>query len=156
MPEATPVSADPPDPADPQALAERCTAEMLRGDASRRLLDIALVEVSPGRAVLTMVVRDDMVNGWDLGQGGLVSALADCAFAVACNTHGEITVAAGFDVSFVESARRGDRLVATAREVVRRGRSGLYDVTVTRESDRVVVAELRGRSRSTGRPNPAA
>ncbi len=103
-----------------------------------------------------MTVRDDMVNGWGLCQGGLVSTLADSAFAVACNTHGEVTVAAGFDVSFLESGRLGDRLVADAREVARRGRSGIYDVTVTRSADEAVLAEFRGRSRATGRPNPAA
>ncbi|GAA1931383.1 hydroxyphenylacetyl-CoA thioesterase PaaI [Nocardioides lentus] len=141
---------------DAQALAERCTHEMLSGDASRRLLDIELLLVSPGRARLAMTVRGDMVNGWGLCQGGLVSTLADSAFAVACNTHGEVTVAAGFDVSFLESGRLGDRLVADAREVARRGRSGIYDVTVTRSADEAVLAEFRGRSRATGRPNPAA
>jgi acyl-CoA thioesterase len=72
---------------------------------------------------------------------------------VACNSRGTVTVAAGLDVSFLEPARLGDRLVATAREVAVRGRSGLYDVSVAR-ADGVVLAEVRGRSRSTGRANP--
>ena len=76
-------------------------------------------------------------------------------FAVACNSRGRVTVAAGFDVVFVESGRLGDELVASAREVSLRGRSGVYDVTVRRAVDDVVVAEFRGRSRATGRVNPA-
>ncbi|MET0997297.1 MAG: hotdog domain-containing protein, partial [Marmoricola sp.] len=79
------------------------------------------------------------------------ASLADSAFAVACNSRGTVTVASGFDVTLLEPARLGDELVAVARETALRGRSGLYDVTVTRSSDRVVVAEFRGRSRSTGR-----
>jgi acyl-CoA thioesterase len=90
-----------------------------------------------------------MVNGWDVCHGGLIAALADSAFAVACNSYGTVTVAAGFDVTFLESAKLGDVLVATATERARRGRSGVYDVTVQR--DGIVVAEFRGRSRSLGR-----
>ena len=102
-----------------------------------------------------MTVREDMINGWDLCHGGLVASLADSAFAVACNSHGTVTVAAGFDVSFLEGARLGDELLAEASERALRGRSGLYDVTVRRSSDDAVIAEFRGRSRSTGRRNPA-
>jgi acyl-CoA thioesterase len=98
-----------------------------------------------------MTVRADMINGWQLCHGGLVAALADSAFAVACNSRGTMTVAAGFDVTLLESAHLGDTLVAVARERALRGRSGLYDVTVTRACDDVVIAEFRGRSRSTGR-----
>jgi acyl-CoA thioesterase len=99
-----------------------------------------------------MTVAADMVNGWDSCHGGLIAALADSAFAVACNTHGEVTVAGGFDVTFLEPAVLGDVLVATAAERTRRGRSGVYDVTVRRGD--TVVAEFRGRSRSLGRPIP--
>ncbi len=139
-----------------QGLAERCTEEMWSADAASRMLGMEVASVSPGSATVTMRVRDDMVNGWQLCHGGLVAALADSAFAVACNSRGTVTVAAGFDVSFLESARLDDVLVASATERALRGRSGVYDVTVTREADRTVIAEFRGRSRSTGRPNPAA
>lgn len=77
--------------------------------------------------------------------------MADTAFAVACNSYGEVTVAAGFDISFLEPARLGDVLQAQAVERARRGRSGLYDVTVIRLPG-TVVAEFRGRSRSLGKP----
>lgn len=136
-------------------IATRSTAHMLASDAASAMLGIRLLEVGPGRALLGMTVRADMVNGWGLCHGGLIASLADSAFAVACNSRGRVTVAAGFDVVFVESGRMGDDLIATAREVSLRGRSGVYDVTVRRASDDVVVAEFRGRSRATGRTNPA-
>jgi acyl-CoA thioesterase len=94
-----------------------------------------------------------MVNGHGLCHGGFITALADSAFAFACNTYDDVTVAAGLDITFVTSARLGDELVAQAVERVRAGRSGLYDVTVRRVSDPgPPVAEVRGRSRSLGRP----
>ena len=115
-----------------------------------------ILEVSDGGATVAMAVREDMINGWQLCHGGLVAALADSAFAVACNSGGTVTVASGFEVTFLEPARLGDELVAVARERASSGRSGVYDVTVTRSSDSTVIAEFRGHSRSTGRPNPAA
>lgn len=138
-----------------EEVARLSTREMLGADAASAMLGVRLVSVVPGDAVLAMVVRDDMVNGWGLCHGGLIASLADSAFAVACNSRGQVTVASGFDVTFVEPGRAGDELVAEAREVSLRGRSGLYDVTVRRSSDDVVVAELRGRSRALGRTNPA-
>lgn len=119
---------------------------MWAADAASAMLGMELVEVGPGRARVSMVVRPDMVNGHDLCHGGLIASLADSAFALACNSHGPVTVAAGFSVDFLEPARLGQVLEASAREVVLRGRSGLYDVTV-RAGD-TVVAEFRGRSRS--------
>jgi acyl-CoA thioesterase len=133
-----------------QEVAEHSARVMWGGDAASRALGMELVSVSPGRAVVTMTVRADMVNGWDVCHGGLIASLADSAFAVACNSRGQVTVAAGFDVTFLESGRLGDVLEATAEERALRGRSGLYDVTVRRD-DGTVVAELRGRSRSLGR-----
>ena len=121
---------------------------MWAADAASRALGMELVEMSDGWAVVRMTVRDDMVNGHGLCHGGLVATLADSAFALACNSRGVPTVAAGFDVSFLRPARLGDVLEATAVERGLQGRSGIYDVTVRR--DDVVVAELRGRSRAIG------
>jgi acyl-CoA thioesterase len=135
------VVTDPvPDPLD-------TSRHMWADDAASRALGMELVDLGPGCAVVAMTVRDDMVNGHGLAHGGLVAALADSAFALACNSRGRATVASGFDVSFLEAGRRGDRLVATARETALRGRSGVYDVAVVRESDGVTVAVFRGRSR---------
>ncbi len=131
--------------------ARRSADTMWAGDAASQALGMAVVDVGPGTAEVSMKVREDMVNGWGLCHGGLIASLADSAFAFACNSHGVVTVAAGFEVDFLESARLGDELVATAVERALRGRSGLYDVTVRRTSDDAVIAEFRGRSRSTGR-----
>ena len=120
--------------------------DMWAADAASAMLGMEVLHVGPGEARVSMLVRDDMVNGHDLCHGGLIASLADSAFALACNSHGPVTVAAGFSVDFLEPARLGQVLEASAREVVLRGRSGLYDVTV-RAGD-TVVAEFRGRSRS--------
>jgi acyl-CoA thioesterase len=98
-----------------------------------------------------MRLTSSMVNGHRIAHGGYVFLLADTAFAFACNTYDVVTVAAGADVVFVLPARRGDELVADARERVRRGRSGVYDVTVRRD-DGSVIAEFRGVSRELGKP----
>ena len=142
------------DPRDPEAVARLSTEHMWADDAASRMLGMRIVSVGPGTAVVSMTVRADMVNGWDLCHGGLVAALADSAFAVACNSRGTVTVAGGFDISFLESGRLGDELVATADEIAVRGRSGIFDVTVRRPVDDTTIAEFRGRSRSLGRPNP--
>jgi acyl-CoA thioesterase len=139
----------------PEEVARLSTEQMWSADAASRMLGMRIASVSPGAAEVVMTVRADMVNGWAICHGGLVAALADSAFAVACNSHGVVTVASGFDVSFLEPARLGDDLRAVARETALRGRSGLYDVTVSRDSDGATIAELRGRSRGLGRPNPA-
>jgi acyl-CoA thioesterase len=121
---------------------------MWGADAASLALGMELVEVGAGRARVSMVVRPDMVNGHDLCHGGIIASLADSAFALACNSHGPVTVAAGFSIDFLEPARLGQVLEASAREVVVRGRSGLYDVTVS--AGDTVIAEFRGRSRSLG------
>jgi acyl-CoA thioesterase len=120
---------------------------MWADDPASRALGMALLELGAGRAVVTMTVRPDMANGYRVCHGGLVAALADSAFSLACNSRGARTVAAGFEVSFLEPAYESDVLVATAEERALRGRSGIYDVTV--RCDETVVAEFRGRSRAT-------
>ncbi len=119
-------------------------------DNASQALGMDLLDVGPGCASIRMTVRADMVNGHGCCHGGVVATLADSAFAFACNSHGIATVAAGFDITFVAPAVLGEVLLATAVERVRHGRSGLYDVTVSR-ADGTVIAEFRGRSRSTGR-----
>lgn len=133
-------------------LARRSAQAMLSLDRASAALGIELRDVGPGRALLRMTVREDMVNGHDIAHGGLVFTLADSAFAVACNSHGVATVAAGADITFVASARLGDVLLAEATETELFGRSGITDVRVTRESDGAAVAVFHGRSRSLGRP----
>jgi phenylacetic acid degradation protein PaaD len=137
---------------DPQTVAERSAAAMWAGDAASQALGMVLDEVRPGYARISMQVRDDMVNGHSICHGGLVFALADSAFAFACNSYNRVAVAQACDIVFVAPARLGDALVAEAVERSRFGRNGIYDVTVTAGADGGsggggLVAEFRGRSR---------
>jgi len=131
-----------------QEVAERSAQTMWADDRASQALGMAIDEVGPGRAMLRMTVREDMVNGHDIGHGGLTFCLADSAFAFACNSYNRRTVAAGAEIRFRAPTRLGDVLVATAEERSREGRDGVYDVTVTRED--LVVAEFTGRSREIG------
>ncbi|MEO7260228.1 MAG: hydroxyphenylacetyl-CoA thioesterase PaaI [Jatrophihabitantaceae bacterium] len=130
----------------PHELAERCMHTMLDADAASASLGIRALWVAPGQAEMAMTVTPAMLNGHQIGHGGVVFALADTAFAVACNSYNRTTVATGCDIDFVAQVSAGDELRAVASERYRRGRSGLYDVTV-RRADGVVVAEMRGRCR---------
>jgi acyl-CoA thioesterase len=129
----------------PEERARRAAAAMWAGDRASQALGMRLVEVSPGRAVLEMAVREDMVNGHAIGHGGLTFTLADSAFAFACNSYNRSTVAHSCEIRFTAPTRLGDVLVAEAVERSREGRDGVYDVTV-RSGDRV-VAQFVGRSR---------
>jgi acyl-CoA thioesterase len=120
---------------------------MYGADRASRHLGMTIEDVGPGRATLRMPVTDTMINGHDICHGGYVVLLADSAFAFACNTYNQRTVAQGLDVTFLRAVRLGDVLVAVATERARQGRTGIYDVTVSREGGEV-VAEFRGRSRT--------
>jgi len=128
-----------------QRVAEAVRDTMARDDHATRALGIEVVAVGPGSATVTMTVRDDMLNGHAICHGGLITTLADSAFAYACNAYNELTVAAGFDVNLVASAKLGARLTATAREVAKTRRTGVYDVDVHDDSGRRIAA-FRGRS----------
>lgn len=128
-------------------LAKACADAMWAEDKASRGLGMQLVSVEPGRAELTMTVTDKLVNGHDICHGGFIFTLADSGFAYACNTYNQRTVAQHCAVTFLRSARRGDRLTARAVERQRQGRSGIYDITVTRD-DGTVIAEFRGHSRT--------
>lgn len=133
----------------PDELAQACAAAMWDGDQASRGIGMHLHEVAPARARLSLRVEERHVNGHGICHGGFIFALADSAFAFACNTTGEVTVASHCAVSFLRPARLGETLVATAEERHRAGRSGLYDVRVATEAGEV-VAEFRGQSRTTG------
>src|SRR6185312_8899757 len=108
-------------------------------------LGMKIVEIAAGRATLTMTVQPHMVNGQRIAHGGFIFTLADSAFAFACNSHNQKSVAAQGDITFISPGKLGDLLVATAREISRSGRSGIYDVRVTVGDE--VIAEFRGHSR---------
>ncbi|WUH95573.1 hydroxyphenylacetyl-CoA thioesterase PaaI [Streptomyces sp. NBC_00433] len=120
---------------------------MFAADAASRGLGIELLHTGAGTASVRMAVTAAMVNGHGIAHGGYVFLLADTAFACACNGRGPVTVAAAADIDFVAPAREGDVLLATARERVSFGRSGIYDVSVLRGDE--VIAEFRGRSRDS-------
>ena len=132
---------------DATALARACADAMWKEDAASQSLGMQLVSIAPGQAVITMTVTDRMVNGHKLCHGGYIFTLADSAFAFACNTYNQRTVAQHCAVTFLASAKLGDKLVARAVERQRSGRSGIYDVTVTREEGNA-IAEFRGHSRT--------
>jgi acyl-CoA thioesterase len=132
----------------PEELARASAEAMWNEDSASQGLGMEIVRVSPGEAVLTMTIRSDMVNGHGIAHGGFIFLLADSAFAFACNSRNERTVAAQCNIAFIRPSKLGDRLVATAREISKTGRSGIYDVRVTVGD--VVIAELRGHSRGIG------
>jgi acyl-CoA thioesterase len=129
----------------PQQIAEATRDVMWRNDRASQSLGMQVLAIGPGSATLVMSVREDMLNGHDICHGGLVTTLADSAFAFACNAYNEVTVASGFDVNLLQAARRGDRLTAVATEVSKSGRTGVYDITVHNQRGEAVAA-FRGRS----------
>jgi len=130
---------------DPQAIAEAVRLGMFMDDAASRGLGMEIEEVGPGYARISMTVRPDMLNGFKMCHGGFITTLADSAFAFACNSHNEVTVASGIVVDFLAPAYEGDRLVAECHEVARTGRTGVYDIEVMNQDDKAVVV-MRGRS----------
>jgi acyl-CoA thioesterase len=135
----------PADPAEAQRVAEATRDAMWKDDRASKALGMQVVTIGPGTASLTMTVREDMLNGHDICHGGLVTTLADSAFAFACNAYNEVTVASGFDVNLIAAARKGDVLTATAVEVAKAGRTGVYDIIVSNQRGERVAA-FRGRS----------
>lgn len=117
---------------------------MWESDRASRALGMRLVEVGEGRAVVEMPVAEQHCNGFDIGHGGLTFSVADSAFALACNSHGRTTVAAGAEIRFRAPVRLGEVLVATATERELADGRGVYDVEVC--VDGRVVATFVGRS----------
>lgn len=130
----------------PQERAERSAAAMWAGDRASQAAGMKLVEIAPGRAVITMPVRGDMVNGHQICHGGYIFTLADSAFAFACNSYNKSVVAQENSITFLSPGRMDELLTATAQEVSLAGRSGVYDVVVTGQDGRK-VALFRGLSR---------
>ena len=128
--------------------------DMMSVDRASAMLGMTVVRDDPGASVVTMALRDDMMNGFSITHGGLLFALADTAFAIACNEDDNVTVALGAEIEFLKSTTSGQILTATATRRIRRGRQGIYDVTVTDETGDV-VAEFRGRCLVTNRPIPS-
>jgi acyl-CoA thioesterase len=128
-----------------QEIAEAVRDGMFANDRASKSLGLEIVAITPGAATLTMMVREDMLNGFDICHGGLIATLADSAFGVACNSYNELTLASGFVIDIVAPARLGDRLTAVAQEASLAGRTGVYDIRISNQRDEL-VAVFRGRS----------
>ncbi len=140
---------------DAEKVADAVTHAMMLNDRASNAAGITLLDAAPGHVTVQMTVTKEHVNGFDICHGGVLFLLADTAFALCCNSHGPQTVAAGGDITFCRPAAVGEVLTARAVERTRFGRSGVYDVTVTR-ADGEIVAEFRGRSRTIGETQPGA
>lgn len=132
-------------------IAQKCCETMWGNDLACKDLGMSIEVTNLGQAEARLNVRANMVNGYDICHGGFIFTLADSAFAYACNTYNRITVAASASIDFVRPAHLGDKLLATAVEVHRGGRTGIYEITVTNQDDKV-VAIFRGRSYATREP----
>lgn len=130
----------------PKARAQKCAEIMFANDAASAGLGMVIHSVAPGQAVLRMQVRPEMLNGHRMCHGGFIFTLADSAFAFACNSYNQLTVAQQNQISYVTPGKLGETLTASAIEVSKSGRSGVYDVTVTGDDGRT-VALFRGLSR---------
>jgi acyl-CoA thioesterase len=124
--------------------AQSTVRSLYDADRASQALGIQIVDVAPGRVRIEMTVRPDMVNGHGMCHGGIVFTFADSAFAFACNSHGEPMVAAGASIEFLAPTPLGERMSATAAEISRSARHGIYDVAVN-DAGGKVLAQFRGR-----------
>ena len=131
--------------AEAQALADATAAAMWSRDRAAQALGLKIVRVQPGAALLTMLVRSDMVNGHHICHGGMIFSLADTAFAYACNSYNKNTVASACHIDFLAPAKEGETLEAEAVERSAAGRTGVYDITVRIVGGKT-VALFRGKS----------
>lgn len=131
----------------PQELAQACADAMWKSDLASQGLGMQVTHIAPGEATMTMKLTENMSNGHGNCQGGFIFTLADSAFAFACNSYNQITVAQHCSITYLQPGKIGDTLTATATQTSHRGRSGLYDIRVTNQ-DGEHVAEFRGHSRS--------
>jgi acyl-CoA thioesterase len=138
---------------DPVHGARSVVQSLYLADLASQSLGIDIIDVARGRVQIAMTVRPDMVNGYGMCHGGIVFAFADSAFAFACNSYGDPMVAAGASIEFLAPTPSGERLTATATEVARSARHGIYDVTVTAASG-AVLAHFRGRCSRLRGANP--
>ena len=128
-----------------QRTADLVREGMFRNDRASKMLGMRIVDVAPGSATLAMTIRDDMLNGHDICHGGLITTLADSAFAFACNSYNELTVASGFSLDLLAPGRLDDVLTARCFEVSKAGRTGVYDTEITNQRGER-IAMFRGRS----------
>lgn len=133
--------------ADPQAVAEASVRHFLAADTTARALGITVSQVAPGAVTAHLVVGPQMVNGHGSTHGAALFAVADIAFAMACNSHAHMAIGRTCTIEYLAPSFEGEELVAVATERALEGRNGIYDVSVRRASDGVLLAEMRAHSR---------
>ena len=131
----------------PKERAQKSANAMWSDDRASGWFGMELVDIDEGSAVLALTVQSHHVNGHNICHGGVTFSLADSAFAFACNSRNQASVAQHNTISYVAPARLGDRLTAMATEISLTGRSGITDVRVVNQ-DGQTIAEFRGASRA--------
>ncbi len=131
----------------PQTTAEDAVRQFLAEDTAARVLGITVSSVAPGVVTAHMSIRPDMLNGHGSAHGAALFAVADIAFAMACNSHGQPAIGRSCSIEYLAPAHAGDAVTATAVERALVGRGGIYDVSVTRDADGQLLAEVRAHSR---------
>lgn len=129
----------------PRMIAEALLSREGTGPAWGIVID----EAAAGYARISMEIRREMTNGHGMVHGGMTFALADTAFAYACNSHNVATVSQSASIAYLSSAHEGETLVAEARVTARAGRSATCLVTVSTADGRI-VAQLHGLAREIG------
>jgi acyl-CoA thioesterase len=132
-----------------RALALKIARTMLSREGTGAAWDIRIEDAGPGFSRLAMTLTPEMLNGHNNAHGGMIFALADTAFAYACNSRNQTSVAQQANIVFVNSGKAGERLVAEAREVASKGRSGVYTITIFGDDDRI-IAQVQALSRTVG------
>ncbi|HCP55440.1 MULTISPECIES: hydroxyphenylacetyl-CoA thioesterase PaaI [Pseudomonas] len=127
------------------SLAQACTESLFNRDIASLRMGMQVLASGPGTAVVSMVVREDMIQGVGTCHGGYLFALADSAFAMACNTYNETTVALGCSIDYIAPGFVGDTLKAHAVEQSRGGRTGNYDVRIENQNGEL-IALFHGKS----------
>ena len=130
-------------------VAQACARLMWANDRASKEMGLELGKVTPGEASVHLTVKPHMLNGHGVCHGGLIFAMADTAFAFACNSMNRQAVAMHCSISFIEKVSAGTRLSARAIGRATYGRNGIFDVTVT-DDQGAKMAEFRGYSRTIG------
>jgi acyl-CoA thioesterase len=133
------------------ALANNVVTHMMENDYFSQWMGVELLEVKEGYSKIKMTIRKEMVNGFGTVHGGLAFSLADSAFAFACNSRNNLSVALDVTITFTKAVNVGDVLTAEAKEIHNGRSTGVYLITVTNQKDDH-VALFKGTCFRTGKP----
>lgn len=126
-------------------LAEKVSEQLHSQDRCAQTLGMTIDKVSEGYAELSMVVSEAYANGLGACQGGIITTLADTAFAHACNSYDRKTVASGLSIDFLRAGMIGDTLTAISQQQHRGNKTGLYTTSVYNQKSEL-IAIMSGRS----------